>query len=74
MTMTTADTGVLSAAGHDHHVEKKDYSAVMYLLAAVILLIGVGAVAFMGIGGLILVGVGATWSMLLLLVIMTAGG
>lgn len=74
MTMTTADTGALSAAGHDHHVEKKDYSAVMYLIAVAILLVGAAAVAFMGLGGLILVGVGATWSMLLLLVIMTAGG
>lgn len=74
MTTTTAETGALSAAGHDHHVEKKDYSAVMYLIAVVILLVGAAAVAFMGLGGLILVGVGATWTMLLLLVIMTAGG
>lgn len=74
MTTTTAETGALSAAGHDHHVEKKDYSAVMYLIAVVILLVGAAAVAFMGLGGLILVGVGATWGMLLLLVIMTAGG
>ena len=34
----------------------------------------VAAVATMGLGGLILCGVGATWFMLALLVVMTAGG
>lgn len=73
MTMTTADSGVVAAAHHDH-VEQKDLSAVMYLIAAAILLIGVAATAFMGLGGLILTGVAATWIMLALLVVMTAGG
>ncbi len=73
MTMTTADSGVVSAASHDH-VAKKDYSAAMYLIAAAILLVTVGATAFMGIGGLILVGVAATWIILAFLVVMTAGG
>lgn len=69
MTMTTAETGAQHA-----HTEQKDYSAFMYLLAVAVLLIGVGMTAFMGLGGLILVGVAATWIMLALLVVMTAGG
>lgn len=73
MTMTTADTGVAGAVPH-HHAEKQDYSTFMYLLAAVILLVGVGMTAFMGLGGLILVGVAAAWIMLALIVVMTAGG
>lgn len=72
MTMTTATTG--AAASAHHHAEKKDYSAFMYLLAAVVLLVGVGMTAFLGLGGLILVGVAASWIMLALIVVMTAGG
>lgn len=73
MTMTTAASGASVAAAHDH-VEQKDYSTTMFLIAAAVLAVLVGATVVMGIGGLILVGVAATWIMLALLVVMTAGG
>ncbi|SOC04821.1 hypothetical protein [Rhodobacter maris] len=73
MTMTTADTGMLSSASHGHD-EKKDYTLAMYLIAAVVIGVVAAAVVTMGLGGLILCGVGATWFMLALLVVMTAGG
>lgn len=73
MTTTTADSGALAAAAHDH-VEQKDYTTAMYLIAAAVLAAIVGATVVMGLGGLILVGVAATWIMLALLVVMTAGG
>ncbi|WP_444452070.1 hypothetical protein ACTTAI_13535 [Rhodobacter capsulatus] len=72
MTMTTA-TGAFSGSDHGH-TEKKDYTLAMYLIAAVVIGIIAFAVATMGLGGLILFGVGATWFMLALLVVMTAGG
>lgn len=65
---TTAD-----AASHAH-ADQKDYTVATYLIAFVVIGIIVGAVATMGLGGLILFGVGATWFMLALLVVMTAGG
>lgn len=73
MTTTTAASGASVAAAHDH-VEQKDYSTIMFLIAAAVLVVLVGATVFMGIGGLILVGVAATWIMLALLVVITAGG
>lgn len=70
MTMTSA---LHSAADHAH-AEKKDYTLAMYLIAVAVIGIIAFAVATMGLGGLILCGVGATWFMLALLVVMTAGG
>lgn len=70
MTMTSA---LHSAADHAHPA-KKDYTLAMYLIAVVVIGIIAFAVATMGLGGLILCGVGATWFMLALLVVMTAGG
>ncbi|WP_223634149.1 hypothetical protein [Rhodobacter sp. TJ_12] len=73
MTMTSANTGMMSAASHGHD-EKKDYTFAMYIIAAVVIGIIATLVVTMGLGGLILFGVGATWFMLALLVVMTAGG
>lgn len=72
MTMTTS-AGAFSGSDHGH-AEKKDYTLAMYLIAALVIGIIAFAVATMGLGGLILFGVGATWFMLALLVVMTAGG
>jgi hypothetical protein len=73
MTMTSADPGVLSS--HSHAASGlKDYTVAMYLIAVAILAVVAVAVATMGLGGLILCGVGATWTMMALLVVMTAGG
>lgn len=72
MTMSTADTGALSAA--HGHADTQDYTLTMWLIAAAVIAVIAVAVATMGLGGLILFGVGATWTMLALLVVMTAGG
>lgn len=68
-----------TTVSHDNHhpgahLPEKDYSTFMYVLAAVLVGLLVGAIVFAGLGGLILWGVGATWIMLALLVVMTAGG
>ncbi len=68
-----ATTAHADAASHAH-TDQKDYTVATYIIALVVIGIIVGAVATMGLGGLILFGVGATWFMLALLVVMTAGG
>ncbi|TMV91339.1 hypothetical protein FGG78_10280 [Thioclava sp. BHET1] len=77
MTTTTAERGLAQDAHQsDHHAETEgEISArTMYLLAIVIIGIAAGMMATMGLGGLILWAVCAAWGMLVLLVIMTAGG
>ncbi|KEO59923.1 hypothetical protein [Thioclava indica] len=77
MTTTTAEHGVtppvVDTQDHAHdtaHVNPR----IAYLIAFVTVALAVGLIATMGLGGLILWGVGATWIMLALLVLMTAGG
>ena len=77
MTTTTAELGPSHHAHQsDDHAEADGQIAprTMYLLAIVIIGIAVGMTATMGLGGLILWAVCAAWGMLVLLVIMTAGG
>ncbi|KEO52810.1 MAG: hypothetical protein H5U24_06515 [Thioclava marina] len=75
MTMTTADTGAATYVADHHDTDAKEVSrGFMYTLALVILGLAAGMTAIMGLGGLILWAVGATWIMLAVLVVMTAGG
>ncbi|MBN2739485.1 MAG: hypothetical protein JXR35_01160 [Rhodobacteraceae bacterium] len=77
MTMMTADSGVTASVADTHtHSDDKAHvkPSTMYLIAFLVVALAVGLIATMGLGGLILWGVGATWIMLALLVVMTAGG
>ncbi|OOY18060.1 hypothetical protein [Thioclava sp. DLFJ4-1] len=75
MTMTTADSGVSAYVADHSEAEHKQISpAFMFTLALVVVALAAGMVAIMGLGGLILWAVGATWIMLALIVVMTAGG
>ncbi len=57
-----------------HSAVPNQHAGFMYLVAVLVVALLVGAIVFAGLGGLILWGVGATWLVLALLVIMTAGG
>lgn len=74
MTMTTADTGAAYVADHSEADSKEVSKGFMFTLALVIVALAAGMTAILGLGGLILWAVGATWIMLALLVVMTAGG
>ncbi|MEX1662184.1 hypothetical protein [uncultured Thioclava sp.] len=77
MTMMTADSGATAyvADTHDHADPKTQIAPrTMYLIAFLVVALAAGLTLTMGLGGLILWAVGATWIMLALLVVMTAGG
>ncbi|WP_417808932.1 hypothetical protein [Thioclava sp.] len=76
MNTITAESGVTASVAdtHDHSDDKAHVKPrTMYLIAFLVVAIAAGLIATMGLGGLILWGVGATWIMLALLVVMTAG-
>lgn len=57
-----------------HSAVPNQHAGFMYLVAVLVVALLVGAIVFAGLGGLILWGVGATWLVLALIVVMTAGG
>lgn len=57
-----------------HAAVPNQHAGFMYLVAVLVIALLVGSIVFAGLGGLILFGVGATWLILALIVVMTAGG